>query len=127
MKHNEKYYIIDSKYYNYGYTNNPNDLPQSSSISKQIGYNHYLREILNQKNNEKDKQTGIEDEKVRSIFLLPYSKKENEDVIKFVGWAQKKTETNNNDKIAVYLVDLKTLVDAYLGIIKLSYDFDNWG
>ena len=33
-------YVIDAKYYNYGYTNDVKDLPDSSSITKQIVYFH---------------------------------------------------------------------------------------
>ena len=101
MQVENNYYIIDAKYYNYGYTNNYRDLPQSSAIAKQIGYNHYLR---GQRQNEN----------VRSIFILPYAKKDNEDALKKIGYAEKKNERDEKDRIEVWLVDLKSLIDEYL-------------
>ena len=99
---NKIYYIIDSKYYNFGYSNNPKDLPQSSSISKQIGYNHYLRDNLKK------------DYKVKSVFMLPYSSKVDDEKIKYVGFAKRDDNPKEDDEIAVCLIDLKSLIDSYL-------------
>ena len=96
------YYIIDSKYYNYGYSNNKKDLPFASSISKQIAYNHYLRDQL-----EKEPKF-----KVKSIFILPFAKTEKKD-IKYIGYAKRKQNDEDDDKIMVYLVDLKELIDEF--------------
>lgn len=105
MQYEDVYYIIDSKYYNYGYTKNAKDLPQSSSISKQIGYNHYLRNQLN-----------INDKiKVKSIFMLPYSSKIKDEYLEKIGYAVKENNVDEDDKIAVLLVDLKELINTYLG------------
>ena len=103
---NKIYYIIDSKYYNFGYTNDYKDLPQSSSISKQLGYNRFLKEKLKNKNYV-----------VKSIFVLPFASKDNEK-IKYVGYAKSESCTNIEDKIGIYLIDLKALVDTYLNAIN---------
>lgn len=106
VSHNT-YYIVDSKYYNYGYTDNTDDLPQSSSIAKQIGYNHYLREKL-----VKDK---VYNKEVKSIFLLPYaSKEQDKELLKYVGYAGSDNNQEINDRVAVCLVDLKQLINTYL-------------
>lgn len=55
-------YILDSKYYRYGYTADYIDLPETTSIQKQITYAEYL-----EKNNKK----GISE--IRSAFILPYN------------------------------------------------------
>ncbi len=93
-------YILDAKYYNYGYTGNAKDLPQASAIEKQIGYNQYRRR------EERGK-------KVRSLFLLPYAAK-GEEVVRYVGRARRRNERDREDEIDVYLIDLKELVHAYL-------------
>lgn len=100
MKHQEEYYIIDSKYYNYGYTKNPKDLPPSSSVTKQIAYNAY--------NETKIPAT------CKSVFLLPYA---SEKALEYVGYAYAQKDDSSlgyKEKIAVCLVDLKTLVDIHL-------------
>ena len=38
MIYNEKYYVLDAKCYRYGWTGNPDHLPNASSISKQVTY-----------------------------------------------------------------------------------------
>ena len=106
MEGERTYYIVDSKYYNYGYTDNPDDLPQSSSIAKQIGYNHYLREKLKNENINKV---------VRSIFILPHAReKEDEYPLQYVGYAESDNNSKVDDRVAVCLVDLKQLIDTYL-------------
>ena len=113
------YYVLDAKYYNFGYTKNPRDLPQAAAIAKQIGYNHYL-------SNSKKKI-------FYSVFLLPFAKGADDEPIKYVGYAanassfslradkkDKKDEMDKADKkmdkVAVCLVDLKTLVDVYFNV-----------
>ena len=42
MLHDGKIYVLDAKYYKFGLTGNPKDLPESSSINKQITYGEYI-------------------------------------------------------------------------------------
>lgn len=60
-------YIIDSKYYRYGWTGIPSDLPSTSSIQKQITYGEYLKKIRHNYNIKA----------VKNAFILPYNKKHN--------------------------------------------------
>ena len=103
---NPDFYVIDAKYYNYGYTKNPRDLPQASAIAKQIGYNHYL--------SQSEKKTFY------SIFLLPFARREDGESIECIGYAANaswfSSSANKMDKVAVCLVDLKTLVDVYFNV-----------
>lgn len=41
-KDSQKVFVLDSKYYRYGETKNPNHLPDSSSVVKQIAYAQYI-------------------------------------------------------------------------------------
>lgn len=103
---NRVMYIIDSKYYNYGFSGRPKELPQSADISKQIAYNHYLRDNMGE----------LKDEGyiVRSVFMLPYASEQQDEYIKFVGYAERDGNADADDKVAVCLVDIKALIDAYL-------------
>ena len=116
------FYVLDAKYYNYGYTENPRDLPQASAIAKQIGYNHYLRRR--------------ENKTFYSIFLLPVGREAEGKAVKYIGYAANASsllscadkvdkmdkmdkvdkEDEKMDKVAVCLVDLKTLVDVYFNV-----------
>lgn len=107
------FYVVDAKYYNYGYTENPRDLPQASAIAKQIGYNHYL--------SQRENKTFY------SIFLLPFARREEDKPIQYIGYAANASwfsssankmdkEDKKMDKVAVCLVDLKTLVDVYFNV-----------
>ena len=60
-------YIIDSKYYRYGWTGASSDLPSTSSIQKQITYGEYLRKIRQNYNIKV----------VKNAFILPYNKRHN--------------------------------------------------
>lgn len=59
-------YILDAKYYRYGTTHNPNHLPDSSSINKQITYGEYI-----------EKQKKDPKSLVYNAFLIPFNKEQN--------------------------------------------------
>ena len=67
MIYNGKYYILDAKYYKYGWTGNPNHLPNGSSINKQITYGEFL-----------EKYKGVDSNSLFNAFLMPYNMKEND-------------------------------------------------
>ncbi|MDY4575662.1 MAG: LlaJI family restriction endonuclease [Intestinibacter sp.] len=68
MIYNDDIYVLDAKYYKFGITGNIKDLPNSSSINKQITYGEYIY-------NNKD----FRDEKeVYNAFIIPYNSHENE-------------------------------------------------
>lgn len=50
---------------------------------------------------------------IKSIFVLPFASKD-ENKIKFVGYARPINSQKEEDKIGIYLIDLKALIDTYL-------------
>ena len=109
---NNKVYILDAKYYRYGTTFKPGDMPDTTSIQKQITYGEYVRKV----------KEGLYSD-VFSAFVMPYSKNENKNTsrfnrdIEFVGighaaWLE--DENEHNRKIAAILVDTRFLTMNYL-------------
>ena len=66
MTINNKIYILDAKYYKYGQTKFPSDLPGSASINKQITYGEYVAE-----NDKISKMHGV-NRKVYNAFVMPF-------------------------------------------------------
>lgn len=110
------YFVLDAKYYNYGYTSDPHDLPQASAIAKQIGYNFYLHE-----NYIDEKGNG--GKTFYSVFLLPFAAERKDGELasidcafQLVGYATNRkapmASGRAENKVAVCLVDLKMLVDV---------------
>lgn len=66
MKYEKDVYVLDAKYYKYGITKNPQHLPESSSINKQISYGEYI------KTHEKFEDQRNQGMNVYNAFLMPY-------------------------------------------------------
>ncbi len=71
MLSNEKIFILDAKYYKYGITGDPKDLPRSTSINKQITYGEFI--ATESKFKTSDKKSPI----VFNAFILPFDKYKN--------------------------------------------------
>lgn len=61
-----KIYILDAKYYKFGQTKRPWDLPESTSINKQITYGEYVAE-----NSRFDEKHG-KNRTVYNAFIMPF-------------------------------------------------------
>lgn len=102
MLYQGKIYVLDAKYYKYGDSGIIADLPESTSINKQITYGEYIAEHL-----EKGKE-------VYNAFLMPYDKinakyfKSDND-IKYIGEAISSWKENQKqyEKIEGILLDVK--------------------
>ena len=68
-KQNQKIFVLDSKYYRYGATKNPNHLPDSSSVVKQIAYAQYIENPNNKIPD--DVKKNITPQKIYNAFILP--------------------------------------------------------
>lgn len=66
MIYKDKYYVLDAKCYRYGWTGNPDHLPNGTDINKQITYGEYL-----------EKAKGVKNENLFNCFIMPYNMKDN--------------------------------------------------
>lgn len=66
MKYGKDVYVLDAKYYKYGVTKNPQHLPESSSINKQISYGEYIK---THEKFENQRKLGMN---IYNAFLMPY-------------------------------------------------------
>ncbi len=68
MKVGEKIFILDAKYYRYGDSKDPKELPKSTSINKQITYGEYVA------TDPKFKDESGQAPPVYNVFLMPFNK-----------------------------------------------------
>lgn len=118
MLYDGKVYVIDAKYYKYGLSAIPGDLPESSSINKQITYGEYIY------TQQRFKERFGDDVPVYNAFLMPYNATNNlfgstETMIN-IGEATGdwKTEGHNYEKVQGILVDTRYLMYHYVGKTK---------
>lgn len=107
MKVKDKIYVLDAKYYKYGIIENPNYLPPTSSIHKQITYGEYVATNM-----------SIDKENIYNAFILPYESDKKDEYLKFVGvgtgdWTKYDSKTLNYNYVLVILLDMKHVMDTY--------------
>ena len=104
---NGNVYVLDAKYYKYGVTKRVSDLPESTSINKQITYGEFIAE------QERFKKKHGENYKVYNAFILPYAQ-ENGEILKNIGVAYSDWKTNKKsyENIQGILLDVKHLMYA---------------
>jgi len=112
MREENNIYVIDAKYYRYGITNNPNHLPPSSSINKQITYGEYIA------TNHKFQQLRDKGMKVYNAFLMPFNSEgrdhsENRGTYYSIGEAisEWKNSTASYERVQGILIDIKDLMN----------------
>ena len=109
MEYGDKIFVIDSKYYKYGDTRDSKDLPQATSINKQITYAEYAAKTLEI---SKDKE-------IYNAFLLPYNKESEKfdanDIFVNVGEAtgEWRENTQKYEHIQCILIDVRYLMENY--------------
>lgn len=108
MRYQDKIYVLDAKYYQYGITGYISDLPATSSIQKQITYGKHIAEQMKE----------VPDNNVYNAFIMPYESKDDE-IIKFTSVATADWETyNNTTKNYAYvlgiLLDTRWLIANYI-------------
>lgn len=102
-------FILDSKFYRFGYTGIDSDLPETTSIQKQITYGDYIKKNV----------TKIPITNIYNAFLMPYDKErdvfKSEDNIQYVGFAKSTWKDNKADHeyIHAFLIDLKHVVKTW--------------
>lgn len=108
MKWDDKIFVLDAKYYQYGVSGATCDLPATTSIQKQITYGKHIAEQIKE----------VEENKVYNAFIMPYDSKDSEKY-KFVSVATADWETyDENTKNYAYvlgmLLDTKWLMSNYV-------------
>lgn len=121
FEHGDNLYILDSKMYKFGYTGDPNHLPETTSMQKQITYGDYVA-------------TKFSSEHIRNAFIIPYDKHldvfeknsfgykvtpldENKNIsyigYAFTEWRENSVKDEPYDKIYTFLIDLNYLLKSY--------------
>lgn len=102
---NGNIYVLDAKYYKYGVTCKSWDLPESTSINKQITYGEYIAE------QERFKKKHGDSFVVYNAFLMPFSS-EDTSFILHIGEAVSnwKENTKTYERIQGVLIDVKHLM-----------------
>lgn len=110
LRNGEDVYILDSKFYRFGFTGREEDLPETTSIQKQITYGDYIK--CNAK-------TPVG--RIYNAFLLPYDKKrdvfrsDDNDNLQYIGFAKStwKGNTEGYEFVHAFLIDLKHVVKTW--------------
>ena len=101
-------YILDSKFYRFGYTGDENDLPETTSIQKQITYGEYIKKNI---------KRPIAN--VYNAFILPYDKTRDKfksnDNLQYIGFAKStwKDNKDSHELIHAFLIDLKYVIHEW--------------
>ena len=104
MLWNGNIYVLDAKYYKYGMTRQPSDLPESTSINKQITYGEYIAE------QDRFKKLYGNNYKVFNAFLMPFSGTKSNIENIGLGISNWKSNEKTYEKIQGILVDVKHLM-----------------
>ena len=115
MLTNDAVYVLDAKYYKFGWTKAPAHLPESTSINKQITYGEYIAET--EKFKDKDGCTPT----VYNAFIMPYDAFGKafytEEELHYIGSAVsdwKRTDGSKSyEQVAGILLDVKTLMKSH--------------
>ena len=129
MLYDDKIYVLDAKYYKYGLTGYPGDLPGSSSINKQITYGEYIY------TQRRFKEKYGEDVPVYSAFIMPYNANANpfglNEIYMNIGEATAdwKTIGHKYEHVQGIVVDIRYLMHHYIGrpknqIIRLAHSIE---
>ena len=107
--HDKIAYVLDSKFYRYGYTADKKDLPETTSIQKQITYGDYI----------KNNKMGDEIQKIRNAFILPYNKYNNKlglnKTLEYIGYSKTdyRKGVDDHEIIHAFLIDLKYVIETW--------------
>lgn len=108
MFYQKNIYVIDAKYYRYGIEDSVKNLPNMSSIAKQITYAQYIYE---------NKELNQSRENIHNIFILPFNKLNyennvNNDDYHCIGYVDSNLSDVNMTYAKIYtiLIDTKHLM-----------------
>jgi hypothetical protein len=110
MVYGDRYYVLDAKLYKYGWSANPEHLPNGSDINKQITYGEYIK-----------RTKELPNERLYNAFIMPYNKANNLFMINGnmgnIGEAVGDWRGNreNYERIQGIVVDTRYLMYNYIG------------
>lgn len=115
MIFDNKYFVLDAKYYKFGLTGETLHLPEGKSIHKQITYGEFI--FSNKKFSDINGNRPI----VYNAFLLPYNSKEN--IFGFnnlfenfgEGTGEWKGQNHTYSKVQGIFVDINYIIHNYIG------------
>ena len=116
---NKIIYVLDAKYYKYGFSHDSKDLPDSADINKQISYGEY---IFNENINGsyiKYLDSNERFESVYNAFLIPFNRHDNkfslDNIYENIGEAitSWKADDLEYQHVQTILVDTKYLIRNY--------------
>lgn len=111
MIYNGNFYVLDAKYYRYGSSGNPEHLPNSTDVNKQITYGKYIAQYHH-----------IPNDRLFNAFLIPYNMKNNPFGLEltFVNFGEAVGDWNENiyyyERVQGIVVDTRFLVYNYMTI-----------
>lgn len=109
LVHNNIAYVLDAKYYRYGFTGDKRHLPETTSIQKQITYGDYIKQ-----NKLSDEIKGV-----RNAFVLPYNKNNNKlklnNILEYIGYSKANYRKGQQEYeiIHAFLIDLKYVINTW--------------
>lgn len=103
-------YVLDAKFYRYGITGNRDDLPETTSIQKQITYAAHI------KTNIAQQEENIEN--IHNAFVLPYNKNNNifgfKNNLEYIGFSKANWVNKQSDAVVhAFLMDTKHLISSW--------------
>lgn len=109
--HDRIAYVLDSKFYRYGHTFDKKDLPETSSIQKQITYGDFI----------KTRKLGSDIQKIRNAFILPYDMQSTRNPsnlsnkIEYIGYSKTdyREGIDDHEIVHAFLIDLKYVVNTW--------------
>lgn len=115
MVYGDRYYVLDAKCYRYGWTGNPDHLPNGTDINKQITYGEYI-----------ERAHGIPNERLFNCFIMPFNQADNlfgiTDTIGNIGEAvgdwrydPNNPKMKNYERIQGIVMDTRYLMYNYIG------------
>lgn len=104
-------YIIDAKFYRFGTTGQEKDLPETTSIQKQITYGDHIISNL---------QAADHIISARNAFIMPYNKNNNtlgcSGNLEYIGYTKANWRSNqlSHEKVHAFLIDTKHLISSWM-------------
>lgn len=102
-------YVLDAKFYRFGTTGNRDDLPETTSVQKQITYATHIKTNIR-------KEEKIE--RIHNAFVLPYNKNNNvfgfDNNLEYIGFSKANWVDQPNDSVVhAFLIDTKHLISSW--------------